>query len=185
MKKINLHFLIIMSLVFINCKKNQQPIEKKQEIPIIPEKKLIISSKEKEKEVEIMQLHLDYKEYETFSLNDTIFSDFNGDGNKDYAIFTSINKKNGIIIHHGALEEEIKIGFDKSFAHLDDLNWIEFWCLVFDKETNSVIFDKNDEIKGEKKVTLENTSIYVGTEDFGGGLITYKNKEYVWVHQAH
>lgn len=37
MKKINLCFLIIMSLVIINCKKNQQPIEKKQEILIIPE----------------------------------------------------------------------------------------------------------------------------------------------------
>jgi hypothetical protein len=33
-------------------------------------------------------------------------------------------------------------------------------------------------------VTLKNPSIALGNNDFGGGLITYRNGKYEWIHQT-
>lgn len=116
-------------------------------------------------------------------LSDPIFADFNGDGFKDKATFKIDNKTSGIIIEHGKTNEVIKIGFGKKFAHLTEFNWVDFWGLVKDIESYEIVIEDN-EIIGGRKVILENPSILVRKEEAGGGLVTYKNGKYQWIHQA-
>ena len=118
-----------------------------------------------------------------YKLTDTIAADFNGDGIIDRAIFTKAGETSGLIITHGRTNEKIRIGLGESFAHLTDLNWVDYWGLVMDSETFEVII-KDAEIVGDRKVRLEHPSIVLRREEEGGGLITFKNGEYVWIHQA-
>ncbi len=72
----------------------------------------------------------------------------------------------------------------KTFAHLTDFNWIDYWGLMEDKETYETIFSEDGDILGTKEVVLQNPSIFVGIDEGGGGLITFKNGKYEWIYQA-
>lgn len=129
------------------------------------------------------ELSHEFKEAAVFQLTDTINADFNGDGNADQVIFKKENETSGIIITHGRTNQKIKIGFGKQFAHLKDFNWVEYWGLVSDSETYEVVIE-DVEIIGEREVKLDNPSIVLRKEDVGGGLITFKDRKYIWIHQA-
>lgn len=118
-----------------------------------------------------------------FELTDTITADFNGDGFLDNAIYKKENGTSGIIIIHGNTKERVKIGFGKQFSHLTEFDW-DYWGLVEDKETIEVTLTEEGDILESITVTLKNPSIALGNNDFGGGLITYRNGKYEWIHQT-
>lgn len=129
-------------------------------------------------------LNMSFKKNILYNLNDTIEADFNGDGHIDKVFYKKENATSGIIIIHGQINEEIRFGFGKSFAHLTDFNWIDYWGLMEDKETYETTFSKDGDILGTKEVVLQNPSIFVGIDEGGGGLITFINGKYEWIHQA-
>jgi len=119
-----------------------------------------------------------------FELTDAITADFNGDGFLDKAIYKKGNGTSGIIIIHGNTNERVNIGFGKQFSHLTEFNWVDYWGLVEDKETIEVTLTEEGDILESITVTLKNPSIALGNNDFGGGLITYRNGKYEWIHQT-
>ncbi|WP_026952804.1 hypothetical protein [Algoriphagus mannitolivorans] len=119
-----------------------------------------------------------------YKLTETIMSDFNGDGFLDKAIYKKDNESSGIIIIHGKTNEQVKIGFGKQFAHMTEFNWVDYWGLVQDKETSETTFTEDGDVLDSKTVKLKNPSIALGEDEVGGGLITYRNGKYEWIHQT-
>lgn len=121
-----------------------------------------------------------------YKLTDTITADFNGDGIVDKAFYKKENKTSGIIIKHGQTNAEFRIGFGKNFATWKDFdcNWVDYWGLVEDKETSETTFTEDGDVLGSKEVQLQNPSIVLGADEVGGGLITFKNGKYEWIHQT-
>jgi len=148
---------------------------------ITPEKK--IQNSTDRTDYNNQDLSYEFREATIFNLTDTIAADFNGDGKLDQAIFRKENETSGIIIIHGETNEVNKIGFGERLAHLSEFNWVDFWGLVNDSETYKVVIE-DDEIIGDRKIMLENPSIVVRKEEAGGGLITFKEGKYVWIHQS-
>jgi hypothetical protein len=66
---------------------------------------------------------------------------------------------------------------------LTGFDWVDYWGLVEDKETIEVTLTEEGDILESITVTLKNPSIVLGNNDFGGGLITYRNGKYEWIHQ--
>lgn len=127
-----------------------------------------------------------FKNATLYKLRDTIKADFNGDGIIDIAFYKRENQTSGIIIKHGQTNEEFRIGFGNSFSTWTDFdcNWVDYWGLVQDKETSETTFTEDGEVFGSKDVKLQNPSIVIGDDEVGGGLITFKNGKYVWIHQT-
>lgn len=119
-----------------------------------------------------------------YKLTDTITADFNGDGFLDKAIYKKEIETSGIIIIHGKTNERVKIGFGKQFAHITEFNWVDYWGLVEDKETSATTFTEDGDVLDSKTVKLKNPSIALGKDEVGGGLITYRNGKYEWIHQT-
>jgi len=129
-------------------------------------------------------LNFEFEQATLFNLLDTITADLNGDGNDDQAFFKKEKKTSGIIIKHGQTGEVFSIGFGKHFAHLTDFNWVDYWGLIHDSKAVEIVVE-NAEIIGDRIVILVNPSIVVRRVEEGGGLITFKNGGYEWIHQAH
>ena len=128
-------------------------------------------------------LNSEFENVKHFKLTDSIAADFNGDGQEDQAIFRKEGGTSGIIITHGKSNEEIKIGFGQKFGYLTEFNWVDFWGLVEDSTTYEIIIE-NAEIIGDTTVRLRNPSIVIRKEEVGGGVITFRNGRYEWVHQS-
>lgn len=125
-----------------------------------------------------------FKNAKAYRLTDTLKADFNGDGIIDRAIFKKDTIASGIIITHGSTNQVFTIGFGKAFFHLTDLNWVDYWGLVKDKETTETTFDETGDVLGSKTVELQHPSIIVEAHELGGGLITFRNGKYEWIHQT-
>ena len=119
-----------------------------------------------------------------YKLTDTIIADFNGDGFLDKAVYKKTNETSGIIIIHVKTNEQVKIGFGKQFAHMTEFDWVDYWGLVEDKETSETTFTEDGDVLDSKTVKLKNPSIALGKDEVGGGLITYRNGKYEWIHQT-
>ncbi len=147
----------------------------------------IISTEKDNSENNYLQQSLTGFERATlFKLTDTITADFNGDGILDKAVLKKENETSGIIIKHGKTNEEFRIGFGKNFATWTDFdcNWVDYWGLVEDKETSETTFAEDGDVLGSRVVKLQNPSIVIGKDEIGGGLITFINGKYEWIHQA-
>lgn len=129
-------------------------------------------------------LNLRFKKATLFNITDTISADFNGDGTIDKAFYVKENETSGIIIMHGKINKEVRIGFGKQFAHMTEFDWVDYWGLVMDKETSEITFTEDGDILGSEAVKLQNPSIAIGEDELGGGLITFMNGKYVWIHQT-
>ena len=125
-----------------------------------------------------------FEEATLFNLSDTITADFDGDGKLDKALFKKESGTSGIIIIHGKTNEHIRIGFGKPIAHLTEFDWVDYWGLVEDRVTSETTFTKDGDVLGSKVVNLQNASIALGKEEVGGGLLTFLNGKYVWIHQT-
>lgn len=184
-----LTFLILMSCSQSNSEKESKKKISAESDTIKVESKVdtaksdFMENSSEQTEHNNQDLSYEFKDATLFKLTDTINADFNGDGNADQAIFKKENETSGIIITHGETNQKIKIGFGESFAHLTEFNWVDYWGLVNDSETYEIVIE-DAEIIGDRKVKLNNPSIVVRKEEVGGGLITYKDGKYIWIHQA-
>ena len=129
-------------------------------------------------------LNMSFKKATLYNLTDAINSDFNGDGVIDKAIYIKDNETSGIIITHGKTNEIVRIGFGVQFAHMTEFDWVDYWGLVMDKETSETTFTEDGDILGSADVKLQNPSIALGKDEVGGGLITFMNGKYIWIHQT-
>jgi hypothetical protein len=123
--------------------------------------------------------------YKKVPLNHFIIADLNGNQNMDTAEFISLNGKKGILIRDGGRIDTIGagIGFEEMG---DDFSWVDTWGILEDSITYEIVIEDN-EIKGSKEFKLTNPSIFVWKttdEEAGGGIITFKDNKYQWVHQA-
>ena len=127
---------------------------------------------------------LEFENYVIHNLNETIKEDFNGDGLIDKAVFIQEQNKSGIKITDGKTGETKKIGLGEEFEEMgDDFSWVDYWGVIKDQRTFEIIII-DGEILGEETVILENTSIFIRKEDLGGGIITFRNGKYEWIHQS-
>jgi hypothetical protein len=129
-------------------------------------------------------LNMSFKKATLYNLEDTINADFNGDGVIDKAVYIKDNETSGIIIIHGKTNEKVRIGFGEQFAHMTEFDWVDYWGLVEDSKTGETTFAESGDVLGSKDVTLQNPSIALGADELGGGLITFMNGKYVWIHQT-
>lgn len=91
------------------------------------------------------------------------------------------------MIRHGETNKEFRIGFGNNFSTWTDdfdCNWIDYWGLVEDKETSETTFSEEGDVLRSKVDKLPNPSIVIGKDESGGGLITFMNGKYVWIHQT-
>ncbi len=127
--------------------------------------------------------YFEFKNYKEYQVSDTISIDLNGNGTLERIYFDRkdcskliIEEKGKDLISIGCGKEEYK-GFPKA------IGWVNLWCVVSDKKTIEVIV-KDGELLEDKIVSLEQPSIYLGKEEAGGGIITYRNGELYWIHQS-
>ena len=118
-----------------------------------------------------------------YNLSDTLREDFTGDGILDQAVFKKEGERAGILITDGASGKITQFGLGKSIAHIDDFMWVDYWGTVTDS-TAIQILTEEDEITGSKEAKLGRVSIFVFEDEVGGGLITFKEGTYHWIHQA-
>ncbi|MCG8750566.1 hypothetical protein [Tenacibaculum finnmarkense] len=125
----------------------------------------------------------EFKNYKEYRVTDTISLDLNGNGILERIYFDKkdcpkliIEEKGKDLISIGCGKEEYK-GFPNA------IGWVNLWCVVSDEETFEIIVE-DGELVGDKIVNLERPSVYLGKEEAGGGIITYRNGELYWVHQS-
>ena len=98
--------------------------------------------------------------------------------------FTSENNKSGIKIIDGRTKGVVKIGLGVEFEEMgDSFDWVDYWGLVTDAKTYEILI-KDSEIIGDTIINLENKSIVLRKEEVGGGLVSFLNGKYQWIHQA-
>ena len=126
----------------------------------------------------------EFKDFSTYSLADTIIGDLNGDRVNDTATFETRNGKAGIVIREGGTSRQTLIGCGHAFEEMgDDFSWVEQWGILRDKSTYEIVI-KDAEIIGGEQFMLDNPSVYVRKAEVGGGVITFKDGRFTWVHQA-
>jgi hypothetical protein len=124
------------------------------------------------------------KDFSRFSLDDAIIVDLNGDRVNDTATFETRNLKAGIVIADGRTSGQTLVGCGHAFEEMgDDFGWVDEWGIVRDSSTYEVLIGEG-EIIGEQEFVLANPSIYVRKAEVGGGVITFKDGKFRWVHQA-
>jgi hypothetical protein len=124
------------------------------------------------------------KNFSRFSLDDAIIVDLNGDQVNDTATFETRNFKGGIVITDGRTSGQTLIGCGHAFEEMgDDFSWVDEWGIVRDSSTYEVLIGEG-EIIGEQEFVLANPSIYVRKAEVGGGIISFKDGKFQWVHQA-
>ncbi len=183
--------LVILSTIVLlfSCGQTKKEKTLLSENTVKPDSTLTNSTSEKDSLEKLMKfreesLNSEYKNYKIYNLNEIINEDFNGDGVIDKAEFKRL-KTSGIIITDGRTNKETKLGFGKQFAHMTDFNWVSFWGVLKDTTTFEITFDdKTGDILGDTIVKLKNKSIFVEEDEVGGGVITYENDSYKWIHQS-
>lgn len=167
--------LLLILATTISCKESSQKSQEKtavQKVQKTAEKP--VQTKESNQE-DYPSLKEYFKDYKVYSLKDSIRIDLNGDQIRDKAYF---NSDKNIIIEDGKSGKETKI----KNASDDDFGWVEYWAVTNDKKTFEITI-VNGDIGDEIETTLEYPSIIVRKEGIGG-VITFKNGEYYWIHQA-
>ena len=114
-----------------------------------------------------------------------LVADFNGDQILDTAFAYVDNEMKGIRIVHGNIGEVFILGAGVDFGNGgSDFSWVDYWRLVTDKKTFEITFLENGDVDGSREVILDNTSFYIGAQEAGGAVITWKNGKYIWIHQS-
>lgn len=169
-------YSIFLGILIISCKEKA-----KENLP----KKIPVSKVQKTKDKPVLpedynqgysqSLKQYFKNYKIYPLEDTIKVDFNGDQTIDKAFF---NSKKNIIIKDGKSGKETMI----KNASDNDFDWVEYWAVTNDKKTFEITI-VNYDLGSEVEIPLEYPSIIIRKEGIGG-VITFKNGEYTWIHQA-
>lgn len=184
--------ICISVLISCNTKKENEQNEKSTKVETVTkqsEQKIVSQEENKNNEFDsianrTISLKNEFKSFELNNLNDTIKADLNGDKILDFAFFTNSNDKRELFILDGKSNMKIKIGQDKSFGEMaEDFSWVDFWGTTDDKETLEILIS-DSEIIGDTKTKLNNKSIFVRKEEVGGGVITFKDNRFIWIHQS-
>lgn len=125
----------------------------------------------------------EFQDYKEYRITDTISIDLNGNGILELIYFDKKDCPKLIIAEKGQGLISIGCGKEEYKGFPNAIGWVDLWCVVYDKETFEVIVE-DEELVGDKIVSLERPSVYVGKEEAGGGIITYRNGEFYWVHQS-
>jgi hypothetical protein len=123
----------------------------------------------------------DYKEYQ---LTDTISIDLNGNGINESIYFDHKDCPKILISESGKELISIGCGREEYKGLPNAVGWVDTWCVVSDKEVWEVLFKEDGDIDKDTIINLERPSIYIGKEEAGGGIITYRNGRLYWVHQS-
>lgn len=191
-------FLILIFIASFSCKNKENENSRtkiKQVKPIIEtnanEKQIQPSKTQKEllnpkKNTTESWTHpefFEFKEYKEYRITDTISVDLNGNGILEQIYFDKEDCPKLIIEEKGQNTISIGCGKEEYKGFPNAIGWVNLWCVVYDKKTFEIIVE-DGELIGDKTVKLERPSIYVGKEEAGGGIITYKNGKLYWIHQS-
>ncbi len=183
------YFFLIFSLITISScidKGNINSEAKVSEEPIELTEKVKTDSLKTENEKVSDWTHpefFEFKNFKEYRVTDTISIDLNGNGILERIYFDKKYCPKLIIKEEGQDLISIGCGVEEYDGFPNAVGWVNLWCVVSDKETFEIIVE-DGELVGEKIVNLERPSIYVGKEEAGGGIITYRNGELYWVHQS-
>ncbi|ARV08304.1 hypothetical protein BTO05_01100 [Winogradskyella sp. PC-19] len=194
----NYFFLILISLIFFSCKNKENENTKTE----IKEVKPNIETKAVKEKIELTKVEkeslnaeknttgnwthpefFEFKKYKEYRITDTISIDLNGNGILERVYFDKKDCPKLIIEEKGQNPISIGCGKEEYKGFPNAIGWVNLWCVVYDKETFEIIVE-DGELIGDKTVNLERPSIYVGKEEAGGGIITYKNGKLYWIHQS-
>lgn len=126
----------------------------------------------------------EFIEFDLFSLNDTIVIDLNGDSISDCVYFIENNGKKALLVFDGRSKVEFQVGQDESFADIgDDFSWVDFWGITSDTQVYEIVIT-DGEIEGERNVSLLHPSLVLRKDEVGGGVITFIDNKFIWIHQA-
>ena len=127
--------------------------------------------------------YFNFKNYKEYKITDTVNIDLNGNGILEKIYFDYKDCPKLFIKEKG--KKTISIGCRKNDyeGFPNAIGWVDLWCVVYDKETFEGII-KDGEILDDKIIKLERPSLFVGKEEAGGGIITYRNGKLYWVHQS-
>ena len=131
----------------------------------------------------------EFKNFKIFNLNIPIIGDFNGDKIDDRAEYKNVGGQSGITITDGKTKRIVRLGFGERLGLMTDFNWVNYWGLLKDSTTTKINVDENTgDIIGGVDFKLDNVSIFVrvdkSEDSSGGGVITYKDKQYIWIQQS-
>jgi len=190
------YFLLILILITISsCKtKENDKTETK-----VQKSESVIDTEVIEKQVESTELEqtekensgdwthpefFKFKNYKEYRITDTISIDLNGNGILESVYFD--NKDCSKILIREKDKELISIGCGKEdyMGFPNAVGWVDLWCVVSDKGVWEVLFTDDGDIDKDTIINLERPSIYIGKEEAGGGIITYRNGKLYWVHQS-
>ena len=196
----NYFLLILILITLFNCKnkesyKSEKAVHKSESIP----EKEIIENQVEPTELEQIKTQktkkenidnwthpefFEFKNYREYRISDTINIDLNGNGIVESIYFEDkdcpkllIKEKGQELISIGCGKEEYK-GFPNA------VGWVDLWCVVSDKKVWEVLFTGDGDIDKDTIVDLERPSVYIGKEEAGGGIITYRNGKLYWIHQS-
>ena len=126
----------------------------------------------------------EFKDYKEYRITDTISIDLNGNGILEYIYFDNKNCPKILIREKG--QQLISLGCGKKDykGFPNAIGWVDLWCVVSDKEVWEVLFTKDGDIDKDTIINLKRPSIYIGKEEAGGGIITYRNGKLYWIHQS-
>lgn len=125
----------------------------------------------------------EFKNYKEFRLTDTIHIDLNGNGISEKVYFENTTCSKIIIQEKGQKQISLGCGKQNYKGFPNALDWVNLWCIVSDTETIEVLV-KDGQLIGDKIVNLERPSLYIGKEEAGGGIITYRKDVLYWIHQS-
>jgi hypothetical protein len=130
------------------------------------------------------EIHDIFNKAVCFSLSEKIETDFDGDGFQDEAVF-SLNEENPFItIREGKSNKQIRIGPNSPLKGIGgDFRWVDYWGVLYDSVSFEILIE-DGEVIGDTFVDLTNPSIFLRQSEFGGGLITFYDGRYRWIHQA-
>ena len=124
----------------------------------------------------------DFKSIKAYRLQDTLTIDLTGDGRTDKAYLSGNPRR--LNVQDGKSGQTVVVGSHKSFQNIaDDLGWVDFWGVTNDKSTYEVVVT-DGELTGSRTVTLAYPSLVLRRSEEGGGVVTFRDGQFQWVHQA-
>ena len=126
----------------------------------------------------------EFENYEEFQLTDTIQIDLNGNGIFEKIYFENQDCRKILITEKGQGLISIGCGKEDFDGFPNTVNWVDLWCVVSDNKVWEVLFKQDGDIDKDTIVNLERPSLYIGKEEAGGGIITYRDEKLYWIHQS-
>lgn len=119
-----------------------------------------------------------------FELKDVLKVDLNGDEVPEEISFEDLEEGAYLTIKDGQPGAEVRFGPGQPLAGIgEDFRWVEYWGVLYDTITYEIVIE-DGELIGDTTVKLANPSLFLRQSEVGGGLISFQNRKYRWVHQA-